>query len=81
MCVCVCALDIAGDWGGGGGGGGGNIESVSVKVTKHRLEWLGHVVRIPDHRISKLILLGCMTPRISTTGRPRGDGETLLGDI
>ena len=49
MCVCVCVCvcvhltsqEIS-------GGGGGDIETVSVKVMKHRLEWLGHVVRIPD---------------------------------
>ena len=34
----------------------GGVETTAEKVQKRRLEWLGHVARMPDHRIPKSIL-------------------------
>ena len=36
----------------------GDQEPVSIKVTKRRLEWLGHLARMPDYRIPKRSLFG-----------------------
>ena len=39
----------------------GNEETEAVKVIKCRLEWLGHLACMPDHRIpSQLCLGGCL---------------------
>ena len=34
----------------------GDEETVSEKVQKRRLEWLGHLARMPDHRLPKVML-------------------------
>ena len=31
----------------------GDEDTVSEKVQKRRLAWLGHLVRMPDHRLPK----------------------------
>ena len=36
----------------------GDLESATIKVKKRRLEWLGHVARMSDHRIPKVCLFG-----------------------
>ena len=36
----------------------GDTEPVSVKITRRRLEWLGHLARIPEHRLPKSALFG-----------------------
>ena len=35
-------------------------DTVADKITKRRLEWLGHIARMPEHRIPKMALFGCM---------------------
>ena len=30
------------------------------KITKRRLEWLGHIACMPEHRIPKMALFGCV---------------------
>ena len=30
------------------------------EITKRRLEWLGHIARMPEHRIPKMALFGCV---------------------
>ena len=54
----------------------GDIETVPVKVTKRRLEWLGHVARMPDHRIPKQTLFGWLLEY-----RPRGGPRRRWRDI
>ena len=34
----------------------GNEETVGEKVLKRRLEWLGHLARMPNHRLPKMML-------------------------
>ena len=56
-------------------GEGGDVETVSVKPMKRRLQWLGHVARMSDSRIPKIILFGWLPqPRPSFEN---GDGEVL----
>ena len=45
----------------------GEEETVTEMVMRHRLEWLGHVARMPDHRIPKLAWLSHPRPH----GGPR----------
>ena len=45
----------------------GDPETATLKVKKRRLEWLGHVARMPDHRIPKVCLFSWLPQR-----RPRG---------
>ena len=44
----------------------GDKETVKSKLAKRRLEWLGHVARIPDHRMPKSILFWVAAPDTST---------------
>ena len=55
----------------------GDIETVSVKVTKRGLEWLGHVARMPDHRIPKQTLFGWL-PESCPQGGPRRRWRDLI---
>ena len=36
------------------------LDTVADKITKRRLEWLGHIARMPEHRIPKMALFGCV---------------------
>ena len=38
----------------------GDEKTVSEKVKRKRLEWLGHLARMPDRRIPKSTLFGCL---------------------
>ena len=54
----------------------GDDEIVAIKVTKLRLEWLGHIARMPDHRIPKSTLFSWFSqPRLS--GGPIGEGGRM----
>ena len=39
---------------------GSCLDTVADKITKRRLEWLGHIARMPEHRILKMALFGCV---------------------
>ena len=55
----------------------GDVEIMAVKVTKRRLEWLGHVARMPDHRIPKQTLFGWL-PESRPRGGPRRRWRDLI---
>ena len=38
----------------------GDEKTVSEKVQKRRLEWLGHLVRMPSHKLPKKMLFSCL---------------------
>ena len=40
-------------------------ETAAEKVRRRRLEWLGHVARMPDHRIPKSVLFGRHVPAVA----------------
>ena len=48
----------------------GDLETVTAKVIKRRLEWLGHVARMPNQRIQKMALFGWL-PEPRPPGGPR----------
>ena len=48
----------------------GDSETIEVKVTKRRLEWLGHVARMSDDRAPKKTLFGWL-PQTRPQGGPR----------
>ena len=48
----------------------GDTETIEVKITKWRLEWLGHVARMSDHRMPKKALFGWL-PQTRPQGGPR----------
>ena len=46
----------------------GDQETVDTQIVKRRLEWLGHVARMPDHRMPQMALFGWL----QNTRPPRG---------
>ena len=36
----------------------GDVETIEAKLMQRRLEWLGHLARMKDHRLSKICLFG-----------------------
>jgi len=57
---------------------------VADKVRKRRLEWLGHVARMPDHRLPKSVLFGWLPqarPRCGPRKRWRDVMRKDLRDI
>ena len=36
----------------------GDQETMDTKIAKRRLEWLGHIARMPDHCVPKMSLFG-----------------------
>ena len=48
----------------------GDQETMDNKIAKQRLEWLGHVARMPDHRMPKISLFGRL-PQTRPPGGPR----------
>ena len=51
----------------------GDEETVSEKVQKRRLEWLGHLARMPDHSLPKVMLFSWL-PQPQPRCGPRKDG-------
>ena len=48
----------------------GNVETIDVKLMRRRLEWLGHLARMPDHRNPKICLFSWL-PETRPQGGPR----------
>ena len=55
----------------------GETETVAIKVTKRRLEWLGHVARMSDHHIPKQVLFGLL-PQLCPHVGPRRRWRDLI---
>ena len=58
----ITSLEIRQRW--------GDPETATVKVMKRRLEWLGHLARMPDHRTPKICLFSWL-PQPRPRGGPR----------
>ena len=46
----------------------GDPESITEKLIKRRLEWLGHLVRMEDYRIPKRTLFGWLPQKCPPSG-------------
>ena len=55
----------------------GDVETVATKVAKRRLQWLGHVAQMPNHRCPKQVLFGWLPqtrpPRMASKKVERRD--------
>lgn len=59
---CITSNEIRRKW--------GDSDTATLKVKKRRLEWLGHVARMPDFHIPKICLFNWM-PQPRPRGGPR----------
>ena len=62
----------------------GDKELITEKVKKRRLEWLGHLARMPDHRLPKYVLFGWLPqshPRCGPRKRWRDVMRRDLKDV
>jgi len=57
----------------------GDLESISTKLRKKRLEWLGHVARMPSHRIPRICLFGWL-PQTRPFHGPKKRWRDVLKD-
>ena len=48
----------------------GDVETIEIKLVRRRLEWLGHLARMPDDRLPKKCLFGWL-PQTRPCGGPR----------
>ena len=64
----ITSLEIRQRW--------GDPETAEMKVMKRRLEWLGHLARMPDHRIPKICLFSWLSQP-----RPRGGPRLRWRDV
>ena len=55
---------------------------LSRAITKEMLRWLGHVLRIKDDRLPKIVLFGQPSRAKRKTGRPRLEwGDVIYKDL
>ena len=59
----------------------GDEELAAEKVRKRRLEWLGHVARMPDHRLPKSLLFGWLPESRSRCGPRRRWRDVIRKDL
>ena len=55
----------------------GDVDTVTTKLTKRRLEWLGHLARMQDQRIPKITLFSWL-PQSRPPGGPRRRWRDLV---
>ena len=48
----------------------GNVETITTKLMRRRLEWLGHLARMPDYHLPKICLFSWL-PQTRPPGGPR----------
>ena len=59
----------------------GDTESVSMKVTRRRLQWLGHLARMPDHRLPKTALFAWLPQPRPRCGPRRRWRDVIRSDL
>ena len=55
----------------------GDVDTITTKLTKRHLEWLGHLARMQDQRISKITLFSWL-PQSRPPGGPRRRWRDLM---
>ena len=55
----------------------GDVETITTKLMLRRLEWLGHLARMPDQRLPKMCLFSWL-PQIRPQGGPRRRWRDLV---
>ena len=59
----------------------GDTESVTTKVTRRRLQWLGHLARMPDHRLPQTALFAWLPQRHTRCGPHRRWIDVIRNDL
>jgi len=59
----------------------GDTETIATKLRKHRLEWLGHVARMNDHRLPRVCLFGWLPQVRPFHGPKRRWRDVLKSDL
>ena len=59
----------------------GDLETAADKVAKRRLEWLGHLARMPSHRMPKQTLFGWLPQPRPRCGPRRRRKDVILSDL
>ena len=55
----------------------GDVETITIKLMRRRLEWLGHLARMPDYRLFKIYLFSWL-PQTCLPGRLRRRWRDLV---
>ena len=59
----------------------GDPDTIRTKVERRRLEWLGHVARMEDHRLPKQVLFGTLPSRRPAHGPRRRWKDCIVSDL
>jgi len=59
----------------------GNEELIDHKVKRRRLEWLGHIAHMPDHRIPKQVFFGFLKQPHPQGGPKRRWKDVIRKDL
>ena len=59
----------------------GNDETASMMVTGRRLQWLGHIARMPDHRIPKALFFGWLSQPRPRSGPRKRWRDVIRADL
>lgn len=59
----------------------GEEETLGEMVMQKRLEWLGHVARMKDHRIPRSVLFGWLSKPRPQSGPRRRWGDVIRKDL
>ena len=54
----------------------GDPDTINIKLIRQPMQWLGHLARLPNHRIPKMCFFGCLSEK-----RPQGGPKKCWKDI
>ena len=58
----------------------GDSETIAAKLQKHRLEWLGHLAKMPDYRMPKITIFSWL-PQPSPSCGPKRKWRDVANNI